>query len=416
MNGHIENLQGKLTFCIDNILLKFKKKIDILKPLKFVAYTDGHRIEKIINRWNYIWLKYQSILLLQDRDNFPPLIETVYKMSGNREGCTGVIMIKDDGIMFTKTLGSFSYTEKKSLDDEQRYSAFLSEFNSRIENCTLTSIALRIVKKDSRHHNMLLVYNGKDRITVALYEPHGVRNIQDDDVAPMFLKNFVKAYNQSLTNKKMRAIPMVLSSCPRGFQGRVRERNYGFGYCVMYSYFWLYVILHCSSIIRKNNISDLDMETIIKSTEMIMLDKNASMSSKDSNSNSEELAIVINTFATAVIDKYITELDDLQSKVFDGKLYEYMSNYIDNEKFGGQSVMKENKIEMRDEREEKSPSNEKYGDEKYNETHEKQDFRKNGDVCNTDDVCESDVCDNGRCVPKGYGALKKRGGDRGRPY
>ena len=70
---------------------------------------------------------------------------------------------------------------------------------------------------------------------------------------------------RKLSKKPVKFIEEYNFSCPIGIQGIIKEKNRK-GYCIIYSYFWLYVILHCFK-----SIPNVDLETLISKVETQIL-------------------------------------------------------------------------------------------------------------------------------------------------
>jgi len=292
--------------CIEKQFLFLMKNSVLHIPLSFRSLiNEEYNIyeDHTLSGWDFVWLMFQSILDLESKlfqvGKFPSLLETTYKMSKNIQGCTGKIDILKDGYMMTETQKNpFRYSIKNIYFDE-----FMKEFSSRVEKCKFTGLALGY----DLHENMILIYNGEKEITITLYEPHGSKYFSEEylryKVTLNFTKKLAEVYNEYGNDKKMIFIKPEDISCPMGYQSTIEsDGKLGKGYCVMHSYFWLYMILHCTTNFRD---SEKDVVSIIKNIEKTMLKR-----------DSYSLTVVINNFAVQVVNTYVSTLTKAQQNYF----------------------------------------------------------------------------------------------------
>jgi hypothetical protein len=120
-----------------------------------------------------------------------------------------------------------------------------------------------------RHTNMLFIENkeAENTLNLYLYDPHGSEPELFGQESNIFLEWLKTLYTTLYSGKTVNIIKRESFSCPIGIQGVIPELEMGKeGYCVTYSYFWLYIILHCS-----NSIPNVDLTTLISNIEKTVI-------------------------------------------------------------------------------------------------------------------------------------------------
>ncbi len=326
--------------CIENILIEVNRLGgELSTQMKYIETKKGKKVIKTMNRWNYIQTYTDIISMLSlpeyqeqfDLPKLPSMLETVYMLAientqksglsrSEIDVCTGVIKLyfpnddpREDYIK-TQSFGNLYY--KKNPQEFSKL--FLPVFAKRMMTCktNITSLAVTIFEKDEGHANMIFIHNGPSQITFSLYEPHGSSRIGFDMYRRMdeFIDFLVKSCNENrhLFGKKyVSKQPETKISCVRGIQAIIPEEKLAgtenTGYCVMYSYLWLYITLRCSSLIthyrgriieQGTSFEEITVRTILQKTERVILESRTP----------EELGRITNAFAGLVISKYIENI------------------------------------------------------------------------------------------------------------
>jgi hypothetical protein len=188
--------------------------------------------------------------------------QVLYHITGTTDLCTGTVNIdqNEDNIykVLTKNNGKFNVPPRTHKDNEKS-NKFLNEFISRTINskCSFSSTGLGLYYEGMGHKNMLLAFKDtkKKKIVLSLYEPHGY-GVKDNisAVSDTFL-NYLYTSRPDL----FKIAPRTSMSCYKGAQAYTGDP---FGFCVMFSYFWLYCIL---KIAKKHPITFREIKYIEKS-------------------------------------------------------------------------------------------------------------------------------------------------------
>jgi hypothetical protein len=247
--------------CILSKINRLPKLTDVINKEMVFRYDQK---KYYIKQWDYINFYYQIIqnkdqLFEKSISNFlPSFIEIIYKMAlGETEDpdnwCTGQITLKPNKILQTGNK-SFNY-----IFDKTSFKDFLEEFDTRLNEtlCKFTSLALIYESPSFAHMNMILIYKEPrtKRLFLYLYEPEGSVHKEVEN----FLQYLISKFNETTEYKVERDTGLYPKSCPLvympnsqlsdGIQKLMKEKGVersGQGYCVMYSYFWLYLVLSCS--------------------------------------------------------------------------------------------------------------------------------------------------------------------------
>ena len=233
---------------------------------------------------------------------------------------------------------SISKEDKKNIETFREFCDFVIE---KIEDCgrftilTLTNWNSKKFKKDDidipGHRNIILIENTDEEIYFNHYEPHGAENeylcdertyffeILKKYLSKSFLKLKQKKYtlqdfshfqsisksNQIPVSKKQKKSPkkkqkIILieefsSSICVGIQSVLTEYD-KYGYCSLFSMFWLYCVLNCFFDINEKNNNVPPLKEWVKNVEYILL--------KIFKNDQEKLYNLVITFAYRLFSKY----------------------------------------------------------------------------------------------------------------
>jgi hypothetical protein len=274
-----------------------------------------------------------------DKYEIPNFIETVYKMSLDKDinkMCTGQIQLTSKGEIITER-NFVPYRDNKIYD------VFIDEFHKRLSETDCKFTGLGINYRDEKllsHYNMLFIYRDTEykKRFVFLYEPHGIYKDQrmSDDI-----KNFIlfieDKYNEKYGNSDGFPIVFVedvlgddMINQPRGIQIIVNEEEQS-GYCVMYCYFWLYLVLSCYYMTKEDPLK------LILYIEQTLTKKYTA----------EQLKKIIVSFAVTLVNFYIEELNRLYIlDQFNKEVHEIFEKYMTE----FQTYKKETKTTRKEER------------------------------------------------------------------
>jgi hypothetical protein len=152
-----------------------------------------------------------------------------------------------------------------------------------------------------------------------LYEPHGYDHINGD--VKSFLHTISTRYN--LDNEK-RPLELVryddfsLNKEIQYFIPEIKENKRG--YCVNYSYFWLYLILHCSKCLP-----DIPIEHIVKNIKLFykVIEKSVGKEGSVSKSMSNIVHAFVNNIVSEFMDK-VARLKYPEQEKINGKINKYI--------------------------------------------------------------------------------------------
>lgn len=249
-----------------------KNTKDLNTPMKIFLKYSNKKIS--ISRWNYTYY------VLSDLMTVDKLTEATYRLAtlGIHDICTGKLRFFIEKNNYYINTATKLFTMKES----QEYSNFLEIFYKRIKDrkiCSLSIIFCKLPEKEYKtdeerinslkdfHATMLFIENKEDVINLYLYDPHGsspYHTYAKEEF--IFIYNLATAYSTKY-GKPMNVIKRETFSCPRGIQAVIPEiKENKIGYCIIYSYFWLYLILHCISMIP-----NIDLNTLISTVEKTVL-------------------------------------------------------------------------------------------------------------------------------------------------
>jgi len=365
--------------CIISVVKKLEEKVKNIDT-DMIIPSGVSRIYTL-DRWNWT-LHVIDYLELKNK-----LMQSVYYLARKIERipdmCTGEIdfFINDERKEYSIYSTSYIITandNKFSLEDP-KYLDFLKEFHSRIQGKKICSLSIGFFKyKDAKlqkgHATMLFIENKQSENTLNLYfyDPHGAGDVFYKRESFIFLSWLRTSYQRQYRGTTVNIIERETFSCPRGIQGIIPETKMGKqGYCIMYSYFWLYIILHCS-----NSIPNVDLNTLISNIEKTVISLIG---------NPELLAQIIYVFTENIVSVAHDNMPNL--KDYFEELHTFMLENMKNKPSQPVTPL-----------EERPPMPEK--------EHDTYTRRKDNETCTNNKDCMSDCCSkkSGKCkAPKYYG-------------
>jgi hypothetical protein len=286
---------------------------------------------------------------------------------------------------------NISEEDKTNIETFKEFCDFVIQ---KIEDCgrfTIMTLSNWNSKKNQTdklnipgHRNVILIENTDEEIYFNHYEPHGAENdyfyheredffeILKTYLSKSFLKSEQKKYkfqdfshlqsmstfNSSLSLKKNKksskkktkkiSIEPFSSSICVGIQSVLSEYD-KYGYCSLFSMFWLYCVLNCFFDINEKNKNIPPLKEWIKNVENILLEifKN----------NQEKLYNLVITFAYRLFSRYyssnLLNVNDRNMilKIQEDSVNILFSVYLDDMKSGKIKVYIEEKMEKIDESE-----------------------------------------------------------------
>lgn len=296
--------------CIGSVVEQFQKNPkDLNKNMEIYLKYSNRKIP--ISRWNY------TFYIANFLNNIDKTMEITYYLAGQPQLCTGKVQffinqkqteygIERTGYILTPE--NLFHVMERDGQINQSYVRFLNTFYKRIQSNKICSINIILSKlkgyqKEEKHmrssiikshSTMLFVENKTDRINMYFYDPHGSSFDNNKYEKEAFL--FQTRLAEELRKLSKKPVNFILEhnfSCPRGIQAIIPESSLGRrGYCVIYSYFWLYIILHCF-----NRIPNVDLETLIFNVETQVL-------------KAKNIDKIIYNFAENIVNTSLTEMPD----------------------------------------------------------------------------------------------------------
>ncbi len=367
-----------------------------------------------MNRWNFLQTYFITIYLLGEYSRhpeylkyfgvkIPSMLETVYTMAiqdtqkgglsvEEIDACTGKIEINLDA---HDQLNDYVYTESFHniyfrKNPEKIEELFVPLFAKRLFACktNMTSIYVSIYsqKNNTTHANMIFIHVGSSRITFTIYEPHGDEFGDSERRVEKFIRLLIASCNK---NRDLFKGKLCIQkdrweiSCVRGLQKVVPEIQLAgtenTGYCLMYSYLWLYIVLRCSSLMGFNSVPETtEDETIIfilRLTEKIIIESRTP----------EKLGRMINAFAGMVVSRHMENINTFYGREVFAKVQEYVAEKFDptDDSIILSKTIKPYKKEQQIRNTANLPSR-----------------KHDNQACNHDDDCMSMFCNNKKCAPR----------------
>lgn len=178
------------------------------------------------------------------------------------------------------------------------------------KKCGFFVMEVTIQTEKTAHLNIFFGENVNDKIILNRYEPHGVTHSEKDDQVYQVMDQlfyFAEDFEAIEPENK--------------HQGAQTHSNDRIGYCVMFSLFWVYVVLN----IIKHNIQRGSYKP---SPEWI---DNVEKYYIKSTSSTEMMAMVI-TFAIIMFNNYIASLPSSKQKNVLERVHEYATDYMSDDK------------------------------------------------------------------------------------
>lgn len=381
---------------------KIKEKIgSILKPLSkeirhdettYISFGDDDKKEirtYSMPKKDFIHSYYITHL----NETKIPILGIIYDNIFGQNGgsaCTGEIRVdlNNESLITSKINFKYSIT---NVVTNSLFKKFIEELEYRInnENCKgFTSLIIGITFNDyknklSGHRNALFItkkiQSGKTHIDMYLYEPHG-SSYTEYDVEPYdgmkkFL-NILKEKYEKITRHTVTIKDELNISCPIGLQIVSEDEN---GFCIMFCYVWLYVVLNLIK-------SGIDPELAIYNAETEIINY--------ASSNPEKLMTIILNFSMKIMEIYVNYLSQgPRTKLKTDELKDFFIRGFGNTQRG----LEKNILPSTSSTQHKTIRR-----SRPVETIEKTAIGKvkgkDGSVCLSDDDCQSYYCSNNRCV------------------
>lgn len=285
-------------------------------------------------------------------------------------------------VKLTNAIRQNRYENYRSKIDE-----LANDLMESVEKCTdrLVGIPLstNVESRPAGHRNMLVVMKmTPEKYFVLIYEPHGHQTRAVESMARAdFLSNLQSAISKK-TDKYV-FVPVETTSCPVGLQAHSGDRV---GYCVMFSNFWFYCILHCFHLlIRTRDLSEF--QEAILTVESTILEE----------VSRESLSLLVTNFAIRYCEQFWTfvQLSSKQMEHFNQHMYRFLreKKAVDRHSMitrfpraeYGNVDLRENDSDLEDDLE--TARNEEDGM-----------LANDGDECQTSEDCQSQCCDRKVCV------------------
>lgn len=364
--------------------------------MDFVDQKDSRRMKRVPIHV-YIYAMFQTIqsqgaYMLKDGSRFSNsrLIFSMLNYAQDAKCSLGITFTAMDQPPLSDWIHQLPLQGEVQLDVPgaakfKRYSNYLDgidkmakTFDHDVEMCEdrIIGIPLSISfnSKKYGHQNMLLVMKMRpDKYFVLIYEPHGSQsNLQEGVARTDFLSNL----QRGLANRSTKYVflPLETTSCPVGLQIQAGD---SFGYCFMFSNFWLYCILRClPHLIRISDVSEF--QDAVRSVESTILNE----------VSRESLFMLVTNFAIRYCEHFwkVVERSSDQMKSFDKQMYEVLDeeNPVTVQVQALPLVMSSLYVQ---------PKSERSDDEAM--------LANDGDECRTSADCQSHCChaDKKVCVP-----------------
>lgn len=369
------------------------KHLETIKPLSGTAITVPEQKETI-EEDKYIWAVYQSIEELSEKNptTYPGLIDMIYFLTySNYQHCTGKIsiIIENNELSFN-TLKDNLWNPVGELGDySHEFKSFVDNLVKRVQesDCPFTTLFFTVEGqvKDYKfvHQNIIIIFKQEGKIHIAIYDPHGVKAIKP-------IRKTSNKFLQQIQNLKPDIFvirPRFIVSCPIGLQ---KYANDNFGWCIMFSLFWLYCVLYIS-LKTKNGITINN----IKLVEQILLQYAKSP---------QLLYIMTKKFAVYVTNSYIQFITRNGNPNFNRELTKEVKRVIKSEPSIEKSKYKKHKkMSSKKEQTQYYKTLSKHAKEKSNR-------KQDGASCKKDDDCLSDICKQNKCISysDAYGSKKRK--------
>ena len=321
----------------------------------------------------YIYAMYQALIHLTESNpefQFGPA-SVILKMLGLDSICTAVISLHfettNGALLFARVgpKGSKEYSMKGEMVEFTR--ALWNELDS---SCMFAvfDLDLFFVDANEAHQNLLIIYRSDNvHYHLGIYDPHGTAVAHNIETKQIFLTQLCQQLRQLLPEFQFTALEFDQVGCPVGLQSVTGEK---IGYCVMFSYFWIYCVLRCLPLLKMYPAINF------ASIELAILEQ--SISPNEYLQKPNYLMNIVMNFAVAYCSFF---LENNREEITEALLRDTRKE-IRREKF---SIMKldETKRAM----------------EGVNEYKEEKSLLNDGSPCGVNEECQSQCCVQGRCQP-----------------
>jgi len=266
------------------------------------------------------------------------------------------IRLEDGKIPYSLSTDSFSFFYHTS----EKGQTFIDNFIHSVKNSFIFALDITIDYRNVvAHQNVCLFYKKGNNIHLFLYEPHGSGSIN------YTVFRFVNFLKMSLRNEDLNIVHEwddQIYYNPIGNQTIGEDRE---GYCVMYTYFWLYLVL--KSVLETGSTEYIkDMETIISYY-----------------FKGRQLHDIIKNFSQKFFNYYFSQV----------KIVDFERHFM--------NMLKVNKYNIHTVKRSNYQKEEKYIESKADSFVEL--FKaRDGRPCENDSDCFSDNCERGICTPYNY--------------
>jgi len=284
--------------CIEKLVNKLEKsKKDIYTPMLFSDSEKEYRIP----RWDFLFYLANFInnndLVYIEELKLPSYMDLVYSLAGVENKCSLNVNYFKQYLQNPHVIPNLLKLKLKN----SRYCSLRLIFQSGLEN----------------HANMLFIDNSKsDVVDMYLYEPHGYDYINGD--VKSFLDTISSFYNLYNKKRPLELVKYEDFSLNKGIQFFIPEiKENKKGYCVNYSYFWIYLILHCSKCLP-----DIPIEHIVKNTKLFYKVILAKKGSPDKN-----MSNIVHSFVNNIVSEFMDKVARLKYPEQE-KINRKINNYI----------------------------------------------------------------------------------------
>lgn len=369
----------------EEISVYVKNLIDLMGSFKgsTKTFTTVPDSETKVSQNDFIWAAYQSIETLTEQypKKYPGLIELVYFLTySNYQFCTGrVDYTNNNNLSLLKTeSGIYRVFDDKTKKHTNEFKKFGAEFLKRIRNtpCPFTTLFFGISNiqgdpdKHQSHQNIIIIFKDEEKIHLSVYDPHGSQYYSEiQKAADNFLIQLRDLYPDIFVIS-----PRVTVSCPIGLQAYAND---DFGYCVVFSLFWLYCVLYISS--KSNNGLNLNNIHFVEKF-MIFYAKKP-----------KKLFNMTIKFSIYLINSYIELLTKKGNPQFNIQFAKLIKYNIKDE--ADIKELSHKRVSIGTETERK-----KYLKKASISGTLKSTRKKDGDICKHNDDCMSDICNDQKCI------------------
>lgn len=359
---------------------------------KMRAYPESENKYYEIHPDDYLFAVFQTIeQIVKVSKDFPPLTELLYyivdsETSNQGENrlhkyCTGEIrLITVPGVLQIET------KKGKFQAGTLKFREWMAEYVNRLEaGCKFNSLIVNAVGIEGKdmsgygHRNIIFSYitepdkEGKKKVYLSVYEPHG----SDLDYFSMshyggidrLLEQMI-GYINTTTDYQAELIPRKMTSCPAGPQ----SMDTTIGFCIMYSFFWLYCLLHVMNVEKDDRIEDFPY--LISNIDRLIM------------SDPKKVPVAIYNFTVYMVNSYLENISPNLQARFVQKLNDNFFLRIQAEMI----PVKENKMVRQ------PPISLKRKREIEQEASSPYTRRKTELSCDINAECASDLCVRGKCV------------------